>query len=266
MFTIKMDILELRPVSQLVDEIKQLIKILHLPHTPLQLKGSASLQSQRFFSDYDFFSNVPHYSVNEAWELFSGIRSKLIAKPDVYLIEIKLQDKKGNKERSYGTDPIDKDKFYKMYPTIELIKFDLVDRISGIFTSVSCIYSFTKEPMTKKDFIVSLNDEIKELKKEGMWYKVLKRKFAIYKAENDKEKLVSLSGLFNSPLGLAYQKVANIDAILEVLNHYDDKDTLRKVKLNLKDIHLKSISSLKKERKKLYGLINPFAKSAYEDL
>jgi hypothetical protein len=89
-----MNILELRPVSQLVDEIKQLIKILHLPHTPLQLKGSASLQSQRFFSDYDFFSNVPHYSVNEAWELFSGIRSKLIAKPDVYLIEIKLQDKK----------------------------------------------------------------------------------------------------------------------------------------------------------------------------
>jgi hypothetical protein len=55
-----MDILQLRPVSQFVDEIKELMKIFHIPNTPLQLKGSASLQSQRFFSDYDFFSNVPH--------------------------------------------------------------------------------------------------------------------------------------------------------------------------------------------------------------
>jgi hypothetical protein len=257
-----MDIVELRPVSHLVDEIKQLIKILHLPHTPLQLKGSASLQSQRYFSDYDFFSNVPHYPVDEAWKLFNEIRSKLLEKPDVYLIEIKLQGKK--KER-FHKEPIDKEVFYEMYPP-ELIKFDLVDRISGIFTSVSCIYSFTKEAMTKEDFIKSLQEEIVELKKEGMWYKVLKRQFAIYKAENDKEKLVSLSGLFNSPLGLAYQKVANIDAILEVLGYYKDKDTMRKIKLNLKDIHLKSIASLQKERKKLYGLINPYAKSVYEDL
>jgi hypothetical protein len=228
------------------------------------LKGSASLQSQRYFSDYDFFSNVPYYSVEEAWKLFSDIRSTIIAKPDVYLIEIKIQ-KGEKKERSYGTDPIDKEAFYKMYPP-DLIKFDIVDRISGIFTSVSCIYSFTKEPMTTKDYVQSLQEEIKELKKEGMWYKVLKRQFAIYKSENDKEKLVSLSGLFNSPLGLAYQKVANIDAILEVLGHYKDKNTLRKIKLNLKDIHLKSIASLQKERKKLYGLINPYAKSFYEDL
>lgn len=260
-----MDIVELRPVSHLVDEIKQLIKILHLPHTPLQLKGSASLQSQRYFSDYDFFSNVPPYPVDEAWKLFNEIRSKLLAKPDVYLIEIKLQDKK-NKERFYKDTPLSKEIFYKMYPDIDIIKFDLVDRISEIFTSVSCIYSFTKEAMTKEDFIKSLQEEIKELKKDGMWYKVLKRKFAIYKAENDKEKLVSLSGLFNSPLGLAYQKVANIDAILEVLGHYKDKDTMRKIKLNLKDIHLKSVVSLQKERKKLYGLINPYAKSVYEDL
>jgi len=260
-----MDIIQLRPISHLVDEIKQLIKILHLPHTPLQLKGSASLQSQQYFSDYDFFTNVPIYPVEEACNIFTDIRLKLIEKPDVYIIEIKLQDKNGKKERFFGVDPIDKKIFYKMYSDLEIIKFDLVDRISGIFTSVSCIYSFTKEPMTQNDFIISLEDEIKELKREGMWYKVLKRQFAIDKAKNNKEKLVSLSAVFNSPLGFAYQRVANIDAILEVLEHYNDPDTMRKIKLNIKEIHLKNISSLKKERKRLYGLINPFAEALYKD-
>lgn len=261
-----MDILQLRPVSHFVDEIKQLIKILHLPNTPLQLKGSASLQSQRFFSDYDFFSNVPYYSVADAWKLFNEIRQKLLEKPDVYLIEIKLQDKNGHKERFYKDTPLSREIWNRMYSDLDIIKFDLVDRISGIFTSVSCIYSFTKEPMTKKDYIKSLQDEIKELKKEGMWFKVLKRQFAIYKAEGDKKKLISLSAVFNSPLGMAYQTIANIDAIFEVLEHYSDEDTMKKIELNIKDIRLKDIPSLKKERKKLYSLINPFAKSVYEDL
>ena len=257
-----MDILQIRPVSDFVDEIKELIKIMHLPNTPLQLKGSASLKSQRFFSDYDFFSNVPYYPVDEAYNLFSSIRQKLLEKPDVYIIEIKLQDKKGNKERFYK-EPISKEIFDRMYPDLELIKFDLVDRISGIFTSVSCIYSFTKEPMTKADYIKSLEDEIAELKREGMWFKVLKRQFGIYRIEGNKQKLVSLSAVFNSPLGMAYQTIANIDAIKEVKHLYKDKETQKKIKLNLKEL---KITDLNKERKKLYGLINPFAKSVYEDI
>ena len=255
-----MDILQLRPISQFVDEIKELMKIFHIPNTPLQLKGSASLQSQQFFSDYDFFSNVPHYPVEKAYEIFCNIRQKLIEKPDVYLIEIKIQ--KGKTKKRFYKDPISKDVFYKMYPP-ELIKFDVVDRISGIFTSVSCIYSFTKEPMTNADYIKSLHDDIKELKKERMWFKVLKRQFAIYKIEGDKQKLIDLTSIFNSPLGMAYQTIANLDAIKEVQTHYNDKDTQRKIEMNLKELR---ITDVDKERTKLYGLINPFAKSVYEDL
>ena len=76
-------------------------------------------------------------------------------------------------------------------------------------------------------------------------------------------KLIDLTSIFNSPLGMAYQTIANLDAIKEVQTHYNDKDTQRKIEMNLKELKIMDVN---KERTKLYGLINPFAKSVYEDL
>ena len=54
-----MDILAKKPGSQYHDDLKKIIKLMTFDKVKLELKGSSSLASQRFFSDYDLFCVMP---------------------------------------------------------------------------------------------------------------------------------------------------------------------------------------------------------------
>jgi len=53
-----MDILEQKQHNLFNDNIKKLMKQLTFLKNPIEIKGSSSLKSQRYFSDYDFLSNI----------------------------------------------------------------------------------------------------------------------------------------------------------------------------------------------------------------
>ena len=81
-----------------------------------------------------------------------------------------------------------------------------------------------------------LNDDIKELNKDKQYYKILKRKFNIYKANKDYPKLLELTEYFNSDIGKKYQTKSNLEAIKKIQEIYKDTLTNRKIEINLKDI------------------------------
>ncbi len=54
-----MDVVERRPERDYSAELKKLIKLLQYPKSKVELKGSASLTSQKYPSDYDLFTTVP---------------------------------------------------------------------------------------------------------------------------------------------------------------------------------------------------------------
>jgi len=247
-----MDILAPRQPQQLEDQIRRLYKALEPPRATLQLKGSASLASQRYFSDYDFYCSVP-YPPTLRW--INAIRKKLKDLPFVYPIEVKIETEDGTKHRFYTSEVIP-----KLPKDPKLIKIDLVVNINFIFTEVSCIYSFTNQPLTAEEYIAELENEIEALKSEGKFYKVLKRLFSIFRIKNDTDKMVALTRYFNSPTGLDYQRVANYDALKLVSEHYSDPELDQRVASNLKSLGITSDEERDAINKKLNANAKRFLK------
>ena len=250
-----MNVLAPREKSAWKDEIKKVYRIFQLPNLPLQLKGSASLQSQQYFSDYDFFCNAPMYNETDFKNIFGNIRDKLFNDPRIYPIETKLE-KDGKKYRYYKNDPIT-----TSAKDVDLLKIDIIVRVENEFTQVSCLYSFSKTPLSKEEYIKELNDEIDDFKREGLYYKALKRKFSIFKIEQNLPKLVLLTRYFNSSDGLIYQKISNIDAVIQLKEYYNDPETIKRIEVNMKQIGVRI-----KDKDKLYKRINTNAKKLFDDL
>jgi len=137
----------------------------------------------------------------------------------------------------------------------------LIARIENYFVEVSVIYSFTPETPTKEEYIKSLEGDIKDLRKEGKYYKILKRQFNIYKTQGQKKELLQLSKIFNGELGRDYQLVSNLEAMEKVLEYHQEPSLFKKIIVNLKDIKLsltlngvgdvKSVEGLLKEKSKV---------------
>jgi hypothetical protein len=116
-----MNVLAPREPQSFEDEVKTVYKALEPPNAVLQLKGSASLASQRYFSDYDFFCNVDY---PPTLRFINTIRGKLNKIPYVYPIEVKIETHDGKKHRYFKTDAI------KSLPkNVKLIKVDIVVNI-----------------------------------------------------------------------------------------------------------------------------------------
>lgn len=235
-----MDILESKPASNYEDDLKKIIKLLTYKKYKIQLKGSASIASQRYFSDYDLFCVIPKGEKEGFYKFISDLIEDIQdgEDGDIYFMELKLQTKSGKKYRVYPKQKLDKSVYDKAYNKLDFIKIDLICRVDNKFVEVSCIYSFSDDTPTQADYIASLVEDIKELKKEKKYYKILKREFNIEKAKGNKEELVRLSRIFNSDMGEEYRLISNLEALQSLLEFYQNPDIIKKVIINLKDLHL----------------------------
>jgi len=255
-----MDVLEPKQRGELADEVKFLLKILKFGSKSVELKGSSSLKSQRYFSDYDFFVSIKKPTAKVAYKNLFSILENIWGDERLYFIELKLQTKDGKKVRYYPEDKPEftVDELTEVWGSIDFVKIDLVAYFDYRFIDVSVIYSFTDKKPTKEEYIDGLKADIKELKKEGRYYKVLKRLFNIYKVEGEKDKLLMLSKFFNSDAGLFYRKISNNEAINTVLEHYLDDTTGKRVEINrrqLGDVGADDETRINREAKKLYSSI-----------
>jgi hypothetical protein len=237
-------------------EILPFIRLLTFKKNKVELKGTASLKSQQFFSDYDLYSLITEPPTEkQAYNEIARILADVEQNPDIYFIELKLQQRNGEKTKFNTIAEITPEAFKEAYKNIEFIKMDFVIYIDGRFIELSIIYDI--DP-TEKDYKKSLMNDIKELLKEGNYYKVLKRYFAMYKGEPiNRPKLLELSELFNSETGEAYQKLGNLQAIMTLLDHYDDDLTINRVKNNLKNMGMRpKIDLIENEIKTLTDEVN----------
>jgi len=263
-----MDILEKKQKSEFDNDLKDIIKILRFKNNPIELKGSSALKSQEYFSDYDLFTNIfLNYGVEDVYNEFRKILNNIISSYDLYFIEFKIQTKKGKKYRWYPNDEFKFEDFKKAFRDVDFVKIDTVVRTTNIFIEVSCIYKFSQEILPTEDYISSLNKDIKELKKEDNYYKILKRLFNIFKAEGDKHNIEILTKVFNSELGKQYKKISNLEAIQSLKQYYKDADTKKKIEINLTDIkESQNEKSIENNLKKYKNDLNNKAKKIYNNL
>jgi hypothetical protein len=230
-----MNILEKRVHN---DDVLNLISNLRFGKEPIELVGSASLRNQRYFSDYDFFSIVGKSQPKKAFDEIERILHKLSLNPNYYPIELKIQLNSGEKIKKFNPIELDFNEFKKVYKEIDFVKLDLVLYTDFHFVEVSVIYKLnSRKNLTLDEYKNELQMDIAILKKEQKYYKMLKRFFNLYRAENKKDKLIELIKFFNSESGKLYQYKSNIEAIKLMKEHYkNDKIVDQKIKVNLSKI------------------------------
>ena len=260
-----MDVLALKP--KIDQDIYYILKLLQIGNNPIKLMGSANIASQKYFSDYDLFSPINKMSSSKMFKHIYDIFYNSLHFYNLYFIELKIQLKDGEKFKIYNIDDLNEKEFNKIYNDIDFIKFDFVFRIHNKFTEISIIYGLGKKKSdeeNKKEAIKSITDDMNDLYNEGNYYKFLKRKFALLKLKEnikDKSELVHLSKLFNSEIGALYAHNSNLKALELLAKNYNDTDTIKKIKLNLKDIKENiPIKDISKKIKQYDNIINEKAK------
>jgi hypothetical protein len=233
-----MDILETKKNLDIDKDLLKIISIIKFKNNNIELKGSSSIKSQYYYSDYDLYSDIlGNYNIYEIYNEFNGILKKVIETSNLYFIEFKIQTNDNNKFRWFPNDTFSFNDFKKKFNNVNFTKLDLIMFSDNEFIEISCIYNFSKNKIDKKEFIKNINTDIKELKKENKYYKVLKRKFTIFKIDNDNNKILYLTKIFNGEYGELYKKISNIETILKILEYYKDSFTKKKIEINLTDIN-----------------------------
>ena len=263
-----MDILEPKPKSHYDAELVKIIRNLKFKNYPIELKGSASISSQQYFSDYDLFSNISKPTSSEdIYTEIMDILKKMEKIPGIYFVELKIQNLDGSKKKWFPKEEIDKTDFIEAIDQLDFIKIDFITYIDYKFMELSILYKFSDTKMTPAEYMKSIKGDIKELKGERRFYKVLKRYFNIFKIKGDTEKLLYLNEIFNSDLGMLYQKISNLEAILKLLEFYKDDLTKKKVRLNLKGMREPAeIKSIKKQLALYSTALNRQAESILKEI
>ena len=255
-----MDISQKREIPQ---HLYTFVKALKYDANPILLLGTAGLESQQYYGDFDLFTKVSNKeSGDKIYDKIMKIVHKMDSFNDAYFIELKLQTSK-SKVKFHTIEEINKVDFEKFYKDLDFIKLDYVIRVNNKFIELSIIYSFNEMFNNDEEFFKSISDDIEELKKEGNYFKSLKRIFAIYNNKRIKDKLentknyIYLSKFLNSEYGKLYMETSNLKAIKLLLEHYDDEETIKRVLLNLKELKiepdLKQIDSIIRKNERKYN-------------
>lgn len=255
-----MDILAHKAPRDYNHELKRIIAMLSYPRRKIYLKGSSALASQHYFSDYDLLTAIPtNASAHEVFDFFDRLMDRIEADKWLFFIELKLQTRDGQKYRWFPKDDLDEATFTKHYAHAEFIKIDLVDTRER-FIEISCIYQIQPTEFTTEEYLKNLKADIAELKKEGNYYKILKRLFSVFKTTERKPYLLELTELFNSSMGEIYQNLSSVEAILKVLEHYKDPLLTRKAELALKELEAPPLDEAEKWLTKRWMELNEHVK------
>ena len=225
---------------------------------PIKLVGSSSLQSQRYFGDYDGLTVIgKNHKPKEIYDEFKKIITNVYNDQDLYFIEFKIQLINNKKFKYFKNDKLSLETIESNYKNVEFYKLDLSMWHDFQFVDVSIIYQVISD-FNKDELIKGLNEEIKDLIKDKQYYKALKRKFSIYKLEDNTKKMAELTKIFNSELGLKYKLASNLEALDLVYQHYKDKLTKGRIKINLEYLKLYDydLNDLMKKAKELKKEVN----------
>jgi len=260
-----MDVLEKKYPQK---NIRKLIKILTFNKNIVQLVGTGSMLSQWYPADFDFLSVITNkLNDYQTYQEFKKILNNINKEPNLYFIELKIQNKNGEKQKIYSIDKFDEKFFSDYYDDIklELIKIDLIIFLEGKFKEVSIIYYFDNKPLDINSYIKNLLKDQKEYYDERQYYKSLKRLLVAskYKPVIDKNLIIAITQLFNSMTGQLYQIKNELDAGLIYYDKYHDDKLLKLFidNMGLRGIKINQLKELSEE----YGrIINREGEKFYE--
>lgn len=243
-----------KPLNKINKDVLKIMGILQYKNylnDAIQIKGSSSYNDLKYYGDFDLMQNINLSSPRRFFNHIKNSLIKILSLPNTWFLELKIQLKDNKKIKFYDENDFLKFKvedFEKIVNNIDFIKLDLIIFVEFNFFEVSNIF-YIKKKNLKIDFIQSIKDEIKELEKEGNYFKVLKRKFSIYIKQKNITQIKKLTEILNSTLGKKYQLMSMLETIKKLLDITDDKTTIKKIYICLID------NDIEPNIKKIDGII-----------
>ena len=159
-----MNVLEKKPPNLKLND--QFSKYLKFKKQKIVIKGTSSLKSQYYYSDYDLYSkikrNYKHRTI--ATELNRILNQEI---EDMYFIENKIQYMDNKKLRNV------KFRSTMFKKPVSFVKLDYIVRIDNIFRELSIIYDFSNEDIDVESKKQDLQNDINDLKKKVNFIKHL---------------------------------------------------------------------------------------------
>ena len=233
-----MDITTKKPSRLVPSFINDLIKSLKIEKNKIDLMGTASLQSQYYYSDFDLYSDIS--KIKDLSTVYKNLNRIFNLKDNnVYFKEFKVQLKNGEKEK-YFSLPISINKNIKR-DDVDYFKIDYVVFLDSQFVDVSLIYNLNPLKKSKEEIIELIKSDQKEFYDMGKYFKSLKRYFSILNSQGKKSDMVKLTiGLFNTEYGRQYKICSVLGTVIDIIKQYGRtyKDVGKKLKANLKLFNL----------------------------
>lgn len=219
--------------------------------------GSYSLHSQVNAGDIDVDIRITSdYDADQMENEIKKILNNIKKSNNIYFIELKVQYKNGDKIK-YNIDNIDDFNIIKdNYKDIEYIKIDLIIYLIDQFKELSVNYWFNPNNI---NIVNDILKSIEEERKEGNYFKIIKRYFSILKILGRREGGEFLTDYLNQYMGKEYKILSNLKAIKELINNYDDEKIREKIRDNLRKINIKPNISI------IDDLINKIQNKVNED-
>lgn len=226
--------IEYQNEEYLDSELTKVFHFLELSSSHSFLIGSANIRNIKYAVDYDLNENL---KVNDSVTIlnqFLSIFEKAYQDKNYYVVDFKCGYEKNEPIRwnfqdlKNGYVYIEKNKVTFQECLVmpdNVIKLDLVYLYNDIFTDINILYNLhivgkksdltNAKKETNKDMVESINDDIKDLHKEGKYFKILKRLFTLSILEKHVDK--GMIQLLNSDYGQFYKFFNCLNLVLIML-------------------------------------------------
>ena len=246
-----------KPLIAFDDNIGEVIRLISFHRNNPIIMGSARYLYYNYPSDIDLWSLI-HESKNreefrsEAVRIFQSMIKELSELNNIYILDFKIELKNGNKLRWSPEEILDgklgKIKLADVVLDNGMIKIDIIFYHNSLFTEFSNIFTIMDKnyvPKTSAEIVDMIKGDIRDLIKNGNYFKSLKRIYSIAQIEHSEPLIKKIFPFINGPCGKLGQIRSYLESITLLFTKYRDEDLIQKVYSSV--ALLKSMCVFKKE-------------------
>lgn len=209
--------------------INKIGKIMAIVESKNRIVGSASIKSNIYYSDYDFFEKVKEVSEKDIYQHFRDIFIQVSNKENMIVSDLKCGVRPDGEPIRWNQQQMLRNDnngltFEECIKHKGIIKVDIIYLLNGRFIELTNVYQIVIDGESNMDYSVEqiveeITNEYKQKIKEGNYFKSLKKLYSVMKITNPSDlRLVKLLNYFNSPIGLLYRCKSDLETLLVAIN------------------------------------------------
>ena len=211
---------------------------------PVNVVGGMARPGLHFATDFDQFQLVRVSGAEDAVQKARVVIERLSALKDCRVLEVKWGTERGKPLKQTPVQFLEAST-KALAAALQrggMVKIDAVAWLVERYVEFSCVYVFEGPKGVfnpAPPHLESLNADIKELKEQGLYFKMAKRIAALHRAQNQDDSI--FYELFNSDLGVLYSILCDITTLgtLDHVNESKFRDELQSMLRRLGGVRLK---------------------------